>query len=62
MTYQQSTDLCQRRNMEMYLTVLIACNIRDIYFAARYMASYGVPFDVAHRVLMFPNQRRSAKA
>lgn len=55
-----STDLCRRRNITMFLCVDIACDIGDLAVAAHYLARNGVPFDIAHRVLLHPGRRRSA--
>lgn len=62
MSFDRSIDQCQRRNMEMFVLVEAACcAYSDTRKAAEFMAGKGVPFDVAHRVLMYPKHRRNAK-
>lgn len=60
--FDATTDSCRRNNIPMYFRVLIACDISNTASAARYMALIGVPFLVAHRVLLHPNRRRNAQA
>ena len=58
MSYDQTTDVCKRGNVGMAWTVETAIHIGDTASAAKYLASCGVPFDVARRVLLHPNLRR----
>lgn len=61
MAYDRTTDMCKRGNIGMAWTVETAICIGNTASAAKYLASCGVPFDVAHRVLLHPNRRRNIK-
>lgn len=61
MTFDRSVQLCRRNDVPMHYRVAIACSITDTKNAADYMAFLKVPFDVAHRVLLRPSQRRGVK-
>lgn len=60
MTYDPALTLCRRNSVATSLVVDIACYLLGIRDAAEYMARHGIPFAVAHRVLLHPSQRRRA--
>ena len=48
----------RRWSIRCHVIVETACSLRNIRKAASYLAQCGIPFAVAHRVLLKPNQRR----
>lgn len=60
MKFDKSLDKCRRGNMGTFYLVFAAC-LLPIKYAAIFLAEAGVPFEVAHRVLLYPNRRRGMK-
>lgn len=58
MTYDPTLTTCRRNSVSTSMVVDIACCFPDVAYAARFLAGHGVPFAVAHRVLLHPDQRR----
>ena len=61
MTYDPSIDLCRRKSQYTQITVDIACRKGNVREAAAYLSDCGIPFEVAHRVLLHPTNRRCFK-
>lgn len=57
-----TTNQCRRNSFTLSHVVAIACDLGSVRAGAAYMARHGVPFEVAHRVLLHPAQRRREKA
>ena len=60
MTHDPSLNLCRRQSFAKFHIVDLACCLTDTRAAAAFLARHKIPFEVAHRVLLHPDQRRSA--
>lgn len=61
MAYDPALSLCRRTDTIQRHLVDIACCFPDVGAAARFLASYAIPFHVAHHVLLRPAARRALK-